>query len=120
MEKNNINISNFVLIESQVLLDKNLNNTEKILYSYISALTNNKNNECFATTKHLSKIIGLKPRQLCYSLSKLKKYDYIDIKIENNNRRIITTKLNKFLEARSISNENIDLFDYDWLDNEEE
>ena len=112
------NISNFIVIESQILFDMRLSNTEKILYSYISALTNNKSSSCFATTDYLSKTAGIKSRQLKYCLQKLIKLNYITIEIKNGNKRIIRTVLSKFIEDRSEEAKHTELFDYNWLGEE--
>ena len=117
---NTIIMTNFIQIEADILLNKDLNNTDKVLYGWISALTNNRNNECFANTKYLMKIMNLKERQIRRSLIKLKKYDYIDIEIKSNNKRVITTKLNKFLDQRTKNNKQTQLYDYNWLDDFDE
>lgn len=111
-----INISKFIMIESDVLLNKNLSSTDKIVYGVISALTNNKTSECYANTKYLTKIIGIHDRQLRYCLKNLKKYNYINISIVNNNKRIITTKISQFVDDRTEDNKQLELFDYNWLE----
>ena len=97
----------FVLIESSIFTDNRITSTEKLLYSYICLLTNNKKLCCFATNKYFSKIFNLKPRQIQNCLSNLKKYNYIIIRNENN-KRFINTTLNHFLDKREMINESIE------------
>lgn len=97
----------FVLIESSIFTDNRITSTEKLLYSYICLLTNNKKLCCFATNKYFATIFNLKPRQIQNCLSNLKKYNYIIIRNENN-KRFINTTLNHFLDKREMINETIE------------
>lgn len=47
-------ISFFTIIESSVLLNKNLTNTDKIVYSIISSFSNNKKGYCFVRYNELA------------------------------------------------------------------
>ena len=111
-------IPKFIIIESQILLNFNLTPTEKLIYGFITVLCNNKNGGCYANNKYLSRITGLKTRQLQYCLKNLKKYNYITITISNNNKRLIVPTINVFLESRKDNNIATDILDYDWLNNE--
>lgn len=97
----------FVLIESSIFTDNRITSTEKLLYSYICLLTNNKKLCCFATNKYFATIFNLKPRQIQNCLSNLRKYNYIIIRNENN-KRFINTTLNHFLDKREMINESIE------------
>ncbi len=108
--------STFIALETDVLLDKRLTSTEKILYSIICALSNNNTKCCYAKNEYICKLINLKERQLKYSLKKLKELNYIKVEIRNGNKRKITTTVNKFLEYRQSRTQNIELFDFDWLE----
>ena len=106
----------FIVLEYDVLDNDNLTNTEKLLYGYIVALSQNDRGFCFASTQILCELMRLKPRQLKYCLSSLKKYNYISIVIEKN-KRYITPTINKFIESRKEENsQKVDLFDYNWLE----
>jgi len=113
------NLPNFTVIESQILIDNNITSAEKLLYSYICLLTNNKKLSCFATTKYLSNIFNTSERQIRRYLSNLKKHNYITVRILNGNKREINTTLNTFLENRhseNLKNDNFeDVYEYDWL-----
>lgn len=109
-----IKVSDFFMIEADIFLNRKLSSTDKILYGLINAL--NQNGPCYARTNHLMKIMNLSRRQIQKSLSKLKEFNYIDVRIENNNKRYIITTLHKFIEDRQQSNESTQLFDYNWLE----
>lgn len=118
--------SKFIVIEYDVLDNAELSHAEKILYGYIVALSQNEQGICFASTKKLCQLMGLKERQLLYCLATLKKFNYISSTVIQNNRRIIKPTINKFLENRikendeRIQSKKLDLIDYDWLDDENE
>lgn len=113
--------SRFIVIEYDVLDNAELSNAEKLLYGYIVALSQNDQGYCYASTKKLCKLMGLKERQLLYCLATLKKFNYISCTVINNNRRIIKPTINSFIEQRTkdndakIQSKKLDLFDYDWL-----
>lgn len=125
LERDNMNenIPAFVIIESDLLLDDNLTNTDKILYGIICALSTNKESACFAHSDYICKLAQLKPRQLRYCLQKLRKYNYVSIEFKNN-RRFIKPVINKFLQNRNRVNQEAskyadskeDILDYNWLD----
>lgn len=108
----------FVALETDVLLDKRLTSTEKILYSIICSLANNTTKCCYASNKYICKLINLNKRQLVYCLNKLKELNYIVVEIQNGNKRKITPTINRFLEFRNLKVQNIQLIDYDWLKEE--
>lgn len=112
------NIPAFVAIESDVLLDKSLTNTDKIVYGVIGALSNNKYCACYATNEYICQLVNVEKRQLKYCLKNLKKYNYIIVEITKN-KRLIKPTVNRFLQERRHSNNNTndDVFYYDWLNN---
>ena len=69
--------SKYVVIEYEILDNPNLTNTDKILYGYIVALSQNEHGYCFIKTSKLSEIMHLKERQLRYCLSKLTKFTFL-------------------------------------------
>lgn len=107
--------SKYVVIEYEVLDNPNLTNTEKILYGYIVALSQNEKGCCFMKTSRLCEIMNLKERQLRYCLAKLKKFNYISLTVIKN-KRYITPTINKFMSNREKENDKIQLIDYNWLD----
>ncbi len=113
--------SRFIVIEYDVLDNAELSNAEKILYGYIVALSQNEKGYCYASTEKLAKLLGVKKRQLLYCLATLKKFNYISTTVVNNNHRIIKPTINSFIESREKENENKrpDIFDYNWLEDEE-
>lgn len=118
--------SRFIVIEYDVLNNKELTSSEKILYGYILALSHNKDGFCYATTKKLAKYINTSERQVMRYLKDLNKFNYISTTVINNNRRIITPTIYEYIKERDKENyerikaNKIDLFDYNWLEDEEE
>lgn len=107
----------YIVIESDVFLNSNLTNTEKILYGHIVALSQNDKGCCFMSTENLCKLMNIKKRQLNYSLAKLKSFNYISTLVIKN-KRYITPTINKFLDNRKNENKEKEFFDYDWLNEE--
>lgn len=115
-KKNHIlNDNSFIVIESAVLLNENLKHSDKLLYGYIVAFSR-ITGYCYLSTKRLCELMGLKERQIRYCLSRLKKFNYITIDVIKN-KRLITPSINKFISDREKKNK-IDLYDYDWLNEE--
>lgn len=114
------NISFYTILESNVILDKNLSSTEKILYSLICLFSNNKKGYCFKSNNELMEIMNLKHRQFYYCITSLKKYNYIIIK-KVNTRTYIMPVINKiYIEAEQKRQERRkNMFDYDWLNDRE-
>lgn len=109
----------FIVLEYDVLDNENLTNTEKLLYGYIVALSQNDKGYCFASTQILCNLMKITPRHLKKCISNLKKYNYISTTIIKN-KRYITPTINRFLQEREeLNKKNIDLFDYDWLNDHE-
>lgn len=108
--------NSFVTIEAAVLLNKNLTNTEKILYGYIVAFSQ-AYGYCNMKNSTMCEIMNLKIRQLKYCLAKLKKYNYITTVIKNN-VRYITPTINRFIETREKTNKLINWVEYNWLEEE--
>lgn len=109
-----------VPVEREVLENMELTNTEKILYSYIVLLSQNEKGCCFMGSTKLSELVGITKRHLRRCIARLKKFNYISCTVIKN-KRYITPTINEFLESRSKANkvEKIELFDYDWLNDEE-
>lgn len=117
------NINFYTILESDVILNKNLSSTEKILYSVICLYSNNDKGYCYKSYKQLMEIMNLKSRQFYYCLENLKKIELISIE-KNNTRTYIMPKINKmYLEARQrreerqeeLKKEYKSIIDYDWL-----
>ena len=81
MENNNIGI-NFVSIPVEVLQDKELTPSEKILYAYLSIF---RKGVCFQSNAKLEEITGIPERTIRSGLSKLESMKYVFIEFENGN-----------------------------------
>lgn len=90
----------FIITPRILFIDKNLTNTDRLVLGLIISLTLKKG-FCYASNDYLANYLNLSKRTIGYSLSKLKKFQYIIIKDENNKRRIflngikVPTKVSK-------------------------
>lgn len=109
-------ISFFTIIESSVLLNNDLTNTDKILYSIISSFSNNKKGYCFVRYSELAKYSGIKKRQLYHIINKLEKINLIT-RYKKDNRYYLMPTINLMSKnKKKIMEEN--RFYYNWLDEE--
>lgn len=108
----------FILIELEILDNESLTNTDKIVYGYIVALSQNKG-YTYIKIEKLSKITHLSVRQLNRCIAKLIYFNYISQTVVKKTRYLQPT-INQFIAEREKKNENIQLFDYDWLNDVEE
>lgn len=67
--------------------DSSLSETDRMVMGLIISLTL-KNTYCYASNEYLEKYINKSQRTINYSLSKLKKLEYIKVKFESGKRRI--------------------------------
>lgn len=107
----------FIVIENDILKNEKLSNTAKIVYAYIVSLSY-KSGYCYSNNDYLCKLTKLKKRQLQNCLSNLKRFNYISTTVINH-KRIISPTINNFIKNRDVENQQINLIDYDWLDEEE-
>lgn len=110
----------WIALEADVIICKNLNSTDKVLYALICALSNNSEKRCSSHNNYFSKVLGITTRQVQRSLMKLKENNLIKIEIENGFRRYITTSINAYLKYRQaktklMSELNKEINSYDWL-----
>lgn len=80
----------FVIMPVEILQDKNLTPSEKILYCYLSLF---KNGVCFQSNDKLAEMTGLDVSTIKRGLKKLGEMQYIFVEFVNNNsamRRIYT------------------------------
>lgn len=112
---NSYSFPSFAILETDVMLDMRLSNFDKILYSFIVVLCNNKNKCCYASNSYLANLMHCDIRTIQNSLGTLKESEYIKIKIQNFNKRTIIPLVIDFLKER----ETKELFDYNWLDEKE-
>lgn len=107
---------NFLVIESQVILDQRLNATDKILYGIISVLSNNSKGECYASNSYLANFLRCELRTIQRSIAKLKDCNYINTEFLDPGKRVIKTTLNEFIVNRS---EIKKLYDFNWLEGDD-
>ena len=121
-EKNKTIFPSYIVVDSSLFLDQRFSSTDKVLYGLIVALSNNDKHKCFATNNYFANALNLKKRQVQNCLNKLRNYCYISIMFENN-KRIITTFINKQIEKRDNLNgskrNQVEIFTYDWINEED-
>jgi len=77
----------YAIIPSSVRYDPHLTSTEKLLYGEISALTN-KEGYCWATNAYFAKLYSVSNRTISRSISKLQKYGYIKIQLNEEKQGV--------------------------------
>lgn len=107
-----------VTVEMQIVLDKDLTNTAKLLYTIITSLAKT-NNTCFASNFYLAKLLNTTTRQVQRCLELLKNKGYIIVDFANKTRTI-TPAIQKIIELREKDTEKFkEIFEYDWLNQED-
>jgi len=74
----------FAVLTAEVLYDRNITDTQKILYAIVSNLTNAKG-YCFATNSYLAEVMNCSQESVRRHLSALEQSGYILRHIEENN-----------------------------------
>ena len=107
----------YAIIPATVRYDYNLTPNAKLLYAEITALCNEKG-FCWAKNNYFSKLFNISDRQTINLLNQLKKYNYILIDIQKNNKRkIFLSNVLNLKDALPNNNKKIvvDIPNYDWL-----
>ena len=71
---------NFAILPAHIRYNKDLTDSEKILFCEITALSN-KNGYCYASNKYLSEIYGVSIDTISRRVNKLKKKGYVDVQL---------------------------------------
>ena len=89
----NLNLKG-VWIPIEILIDDNLSDKEKLIYSIILFLSK-ENNYCYCSNSSLSEILNISTTQVSKLINSLKKKGYIDIEIKykENSKEIESRKL---------------------------
>lgn len=109
------NRSFYVILESNLLLDKRISDKEIRIYALISNYANNKNGYCYLSYSQLYKILNISKRQFIRCLNNLVKLNYI-AKIKKTNRIYLAPIINKTIIMRNYNQKISELFDYNWLE----
>lgn len=78
----------FIMIPMEVIQDKSISSTAKLLYGIIVSLTQ-KEGFCSATNGHFSKVLGISPESISRQITLLEKCNYINLEYGKGNRRHI-------------------------------
>ena len=94
MEKEEKYVGAFGVIPNAILYDKRLKNGEKILYTFISSLSN-KSGYCFASNAYLSEAVGVTKNTIVIYLKRLEDLGYIyrNFKASKNDNANIERKI---------------------------
>lgn len=93
--KNNQLQNNFYcIIQSDILFDKNLSSTEKLLYAYITSLTN-EHGYCSIKNKHFAEKFNttVKTIQRCLVNLKEKNYIFVQLILDKNTKEVIERRI---------------------------
>jgi hypothetical protein len=82
----------FITIDANILMNKDISNTEKILYGLISNLESMEGN-CIATNKYLSEFINVSPTQVSILISNLVDHKLIVRKVIMNEKKQIIKRI---------------------------
>lgn len=123
MEDNN---EFYISISSTVLQDEKLSPTDKLTLGYICNLTHLKG-YCWASNKSIAQKLNICEKTIQVTINKLANLNYIFKWKQKKGKivyRVITTnenliRSNKNLESLIQETRNIEVFDYDWLNDEE-
>ena len=80
--------STFSVIPTEIIINKEISSTEKLLYAVISSLTNEKG-YCWASNQYLGDLIGISERHASRSINKLLQEQLIEVDIKDNSKRKI-------------------------------
>lgn len=107
-----------IWVDSHILNDKRLSSTDKLMYGLIRSFANK--GSCWASNKTMGDLIGLSSSVVSRSVSRLKKLEYITVRIvykldsKEVNKRIIKMKnkninlsLDPYKNYKNSINENI-------------
>lgn len=87
-------LNQFLVIKQDILQDKNLTSTDKLILAYIYGFLNS-GNPFYSSTKEISRFLGISTRQVVRSINKLSEVGYIHIRhskdedIPGNDIRVI-------------------------------
>ena len=81
--------STFSVIPTEIIINKEISSTEKLLYAVISSLTNEKG-YCWASNQYLGDLIGISERHASRSINNLLQEQLIKVDIKDNSKRKIT------------------------------
>lgn len=115
-------MKNYFKIFSFVLMDSNLSPGDKIVFSVIHNLTF-ATGYCFASNRSLSRMCNLSERAIIRSINRLISFGYVSRVLKHDGsssmKRYLLTNISKFKNSFDFkvdcSSEVVDVFSYDWL-----
>src|SRR5699024_12430149 len=88
----------YSILTADVRYDRNLNDSEKLLYSEITALSN-KYGYCTATNNYFAELYGVSNVTISRRISNLKKNQLIEVEMIKENNEIVKRKLYTFSKS---------------------
>ena len=82
----------YSILTADVRYDRNLSDSEKLLYSEITALSN-KYGYCTATNNYFAELYGVTKVTISRRISNLKKHGYLEVEMIKENNEIVQRKL---------------------------
>ena len=82
----------YSILTADVRYDRNLSDSEKLLYSEITALSN-KYGYCTATNNYFAELYGVSKVTISRRISNLKKYGYLEVKMIKENKEIVQRQI---------------------------
>lgn len=82
----------YSILTADVRYDRNLSDSEKLLYSEITALSN-KYGYCTATNNYFAELYGVSKVTISRRISNLKKHGYLEVKMIKENNEIVQRQL---------------------------
>jgi len=82
----------YSILTADVRYDRNLNDSEKLLYSEITALSN-KYGYCTATNNYFAELYGVSKVTISRRISNLKKHQFLEVEMIKENNEIVQRKL---------------------------
>lgn len=116
-------MNRFYKLYDVVLSDNKLNLTDKVIYSIVDALSQ-KDGYCYASNESIAKKMCKSKKTIQSSINKLVELHYFtkwSLKNNHKNYRMLTTNKSileseeEFKQLKQKARQNVELFDYDWL-----
>ena len=109
----------YVVIESDLIMNKDISCQAKILYAIIVLHAQNKSGYCYLTYEQLANILNVSVRQIYRNVNELVKNNFVTI-IKGKYRNYFKPIINTLIENREkLINLPLEQLEFNWLENED-